>query len=131
MNLGVIVNSTTTDGAVSISADGLTLLFISGRHGGFGQEDIWVTRRTTTRDPWSPPMNLGPTINTPYREGAPRISADGLELYFDDVQTPRPLGFGGSDLWQVKIVPVAESSQTGGYADAVREPVEGNDRKEE
>jgi serine/threonine protein kinase/Tol biopolymer transport system component len=130
VNLGPTVNSSATDGAVSISADGLTLFFISGRPGGFGWEDIWVTRRATRSDPWSLPINLGPTINTPYREGAPRISADGLELYFDDVHTPRPLGFGGSDLWQVKIVPMAESSQKGSRTSVVQKPIEGNYGKE-
>jgi hypothetical protein len=75
-------------------------------------------------------MNLGPTVNTPYREGAPRISPDGLELYFDDTQTPRPLGCGGSDLWQVKIVPMDESSQKGSYTGVVQKEVEGNDGKE-
>ncbi|MEJ2703772.1 MAG: protein kinase [Sedimentisphaerales bacterium] len=129
-NLGPTVNSSATDGAVSISADGLTLFFISDRPGGFGREDIWVTRRSTKNAPWSLPINLGPTINTPYREGAPRISADGMELYFDDTQTPRPLGFGGSDLWQVKIVPVTESSQRGSSPGVVQKPVEGNDGKE-
>jgi hypothetical protein len=129
-NLGPTVNSSTVDGAVRITADGLTLFFISGRPGGFGWEDLWVTRRATTSDPWSPPMNLGPTVNTPYREGAPRISPDGLELYFDDTQTPRPLGCGGSDLWQVKIVPMDESSQKGSYTGVVQKEVEGNDGKE-
>lgn len=75
-------------------------------------------------------MNLGPTVNTPYREAAPRISPDGLELYFDDTKTPRPLGLGGSDLWQVKIVPMDESSQKGRYTGVVQKQVEGNDGKE-
>ncbi len=119
-NLGAPVNSPATDGAASISADGLTLFFISGRPGGFGQEDIWITRRATISAPWRPPINLGPNINTPYREGDPRISADGLELYFDDVQTPRPGGIGGSDLWRVKITPQAEPSQNGGHASTTR-----------
>ncbi len=75
-------------------------------------------------------MNLGPTINTPYREGAPRISADGFELYFDDVQTPRPGGFGGSDLWQVSIHPKLESIRQDSDTELIQEPVENSDRKE-
>ena len=32
---------------------------------------------------WSAPVNIGPTINTPYEESAPAISADGRSLYFN------------------------------------------------
>jgi Tol biopolymer transport system component len=42
------------------------------------------------------PVNLGPGINSAQGEGSPRISADGLELYF---HSNRPGGFGGHDIW--------------------------------
>ena len=32
---------------------------------------------------WSAPVNIGPTINTPYEESAPAISPDGRSLYFN------------------------------------------------
>ena len=42
------------------------------------------------------PVNLGPRINSAQADGSPRISADGLELYFN---SNRPGGFGGQDIW--------------------------------
>lgn len=42
------------------------------------------------------PVNLGTDVNSEGSEGSPRISADGLELYF---HSNRPGGFGGTDLW--------------------------------
>ena len=40
---------------------------------------------------WSPPVNLGTTVNTPYEESAPAISADGRSLYFNrNINGARP-----------------------------------------
>lgn len=147
-NLGPVVNSTASDGSPEVSADGLSLYFDSGRSGGPGDWDMWVTTRTpggvwgtpvplpapvngpyadsgpslsadglslyfgsnrpgygsydlyvTTRPsqdaPWGPPANLGPTVNGPYYDNHPSISADGLSLYFDSA---RPDGF-DYDIW--------------------------------
>ena len=110
VNLGPTVNSSFDDGAVGISADGLALFFISNRPGGYGLHDIWMTWRTTTRDSWSTPINLGPTVNTSSPEGSPGISADGLELYFDDFELPTWDKVCGFDLWQVKINPLQADS---------------------
>ena len=95
-NLGPPINSSANDGSSCISADGLSLYFVSNRSGGFGGEDIWVTTRETTDDDWSIPVNLGPPVNSPANEIYPSISANGLELYFFST---RPGGSGGADLW--------------------------------
>ena len=42
-DLGSVVNSSSSDGSPEISADGLTLYFDSGRPGGQGDWDIWMT----------------------------------------------------------------------------------------
>jgi len=96
VNLGSTVNSSYADVAPSITADGLSLFFVSRRPGGFGERDIWVTTRPTINDSWGEPVNLGPPINTSYRESGVCISADRLELYFN---SDRPVGSGGADLW--------------------------------
>ena len=96
MNLGSTVNSGSADLGPSISADGLSLFFSSRRGGGFGAEDVYVTTRATKSDPWEEPMNLGATVNSPYWEQVPSISADGLSLYFS---SDRPGGVGPESLW--------------------------------
>jgi uncharacterized protein (TIGR02246 family) len=98
-NLGPIVNSPPYNVTPSISADSLELYFESGRPGGSGGSDIWVTTRATTDDPWGEPVNLGPIVNSLATEGSPSISHDGLALYFSDWQDPRPGGVGETDLW--------------------------------
>jgi len=93
-NLGPTVNSSAQDSTPSISADGLSLYFSSKRSGGWA--DLWVTTRATVSDPWDPPVNLGPTINSAETDVTPSISADGLTLYFSSY---RPGGHGKMDIW--------------------------------
>ncbi|MFC1652463.1 protein kinase [Planctomycetota bacterium] len=96
-NLGPTINSSVLDWSPSISADGLLLVFCSNRPDGIGKTDLWMTRRSTTDDLWSEPVNLGPPVNSPSIEATPSISADGLLLFF---QSDRPGGYGGgADIW--------------------------------
>jgi hypothetical protein len=81
--LGPTVNSPqqTDVGAGHVSRDGLELYFASNRPGGYGDFDIWMTKRATVEDPWGPAVNLGPGINTVNPEGPLGLSSDGLTLY--------------------------------------------------
>ena len=45
---------------------------------------------------WSAPVNLGPIVNSAFNDIGPAISKDGLSLY---IQSNRPGGFGGLDIW--------------------------------
>jgi hypothetical protein len=83
VNLGSMVNSSKWDYAPALSADSLSLFFTSGRSGGYGADDIWLTSRETKDDPWGEPVNLGPEVNSSSGEGNPGISADGSTLYFN------------------------------------------------
>jgi len=95
-NLGPLVNSESSEWSQSISSDGLSLYFGSGRPGGQGSFDVWVTTRATKEDPWGTPVNLGPKVNSSSNDALPNISADGLILFF---VSERPGGYGGRDLW--------------------------------
>jgi hypothetical protein len=96
VNLGAAINSPDNDMGASISTDGLELYFQSYRPGGFGQEDIYVSRRTTVSDPWGKAVNLGPIVNSPAIDGQPCISPDGLALF---ISSGRMDGFGDIDIW--------------------------------
>ena len=102
VNLGSLINTSAFDGGPSISGDGLTLYFTSGRTGALGQaeghydEDLYVTTRDTILDPFGPPEHLSPPVNSTYFDVAPEISADGLALFF---VSNRPGGFGGGEFW--------------------------------
>jgi hypothetical protein len=112
VNLGSTVNSASSDYAPSISSDGLMLFFGSRRSGDYGRRYLYVTTRETTNDNFGPPVNFGPTVNSSagMGEGYPRISADGLILYFT---SDRLGGMGSRDLWQVSIRPVVDFNGDG------------------
>ncbi len=96
---GVLVRELSSpfrDTRVAIRRDGLEIFLSTDRPGGVGSEDIWVSTRATTLDPWSPPVPLGPVVNSPYVNSGPALSFDGTELYF---YSNRPGGFGGNDLY--------------------------------
>ena len=97
INLGPAVNAPFSwQGEPSISADGLSLYFVSNRLGGSGDSDLWVATRPTTDDDWGLPVNLGSTVNSIAKDENPCISADGLELYF---ASNRSGSYGGHDIW--------------------------------
>jgi Tol biopolymer transport system component len=95
-NLGPDVNSASEDLAPHLSSDGLALYFASTRPGSLGGEDLWVSRRASRHDPWSPATNLGPAINTAANERSPALSLNRRLLFF---ATDRTGGSGGFDLW--------------------------------
>ncbi len=94
------INTTSNEGAQSLSADGNWMFFTAcGRSGGKGSCDIWFSKREA--DGWSKPTNLGAPVNTPFWESQPSFSADGRTLYF---VSSRPGGEGKKDIWQATIV---------------------------
>jgi len=96
VNLGVTVNSSATDACPHISPDGLSLFFASGRPGGYGDKDLWITTRASLDDEWDTPVNLGAIVNSSALDCCPSISVDGRTLFF---HSTRPGGYGGRDLW--------------------------------
>jgi len=72
------VNSDGMEWPAWISPDASTLLFSSIRKGGMGGDDIYVSCREGGA--WKDARNLGPGVNTPAYEDAPRIEAG--DFYF-------------------------------------------------
>jgi hypothetical protein len=99
VNLGRTINSENSDWLPCISADGLEMYFSSNRAGGYGDQDIYVTTRSTADADWGPPVNLGPTVNGPAEDASAFISADGLTLYY----VPLYFESGGSPAWDIWI----------------------------
>jgi hypothetical protein len=94
------LNSPVQENTTDIRRDGLEFFLVSSRpspNGRNGLPEIWVSTRDSTLDPWSTPVNLGPTVNYPgYTTGRPSLSSDGTTLY---LYSDRPGGFGGRDLY--------------------------------
>ena len=51
-----------------------------GRKDGYGNFDIYISKKENGK--WTPSKNLGPKINTEFRDYSPRISPDGKYLFF-------------------------------------------------
>jgi Tol biopolymer transport system component len=97
------INSADRDSLGWISPEGdLMLLTYNGR-GGSGNGDLFLARKEGSR--WSEPMNLGPSVNSPYDDFAPRLSADRKTLLFSST---RPFEGQAAGLIQVWAMPVAE-----------------------
>lgn len=92
------VNSDADEYYVSFSANG-NLYFSSSRAGGFGEEDIYMSKKQNGQ--YSTPVNLGPFVNTAKSEYDPFISRDEKLLIF--ASSGREGGFGGADLYAVKL----------------------------
>lgn len=92
------VNSDLLDAEACYGTDLNTMLFVSARKGGLGGEDIYMTKRLPNGE-WGIPKNLGPNINTPYREAFPIISDDGKTLFFS---SEGHTSMGGYDLFKSK-----------------------------
>jgi Tol biopolymer transport system component len=105
VNLGANINSPQGDGSPAFSPDGHLLFFTSGRDGGAGGDDIWVTHRTDTNDDlgWEPAVNLGPYVNTAAAEVSPSyipaIEGGGVNLYFSR----------GTDVYAVRVTSDGEA----------------------
>jgi tetratricopeptide (TPR) repeat protein len=64
-----------------ITADGNRLIVASDRPGGFGETDLYVFKKLPNGK-WGLPFNLGPGINTKYKEGFPMYDEASSTLYF-------------------------------------------------
>lgn len=82
-----------------MAGDGKTLYFTSNRKGGFGGMDIYKSIRQEDGS-WSNPVNLGNSINTPYSEETPFITADDKVLYFSSKGHE---GMGGYDIYKSEL----------------------------
>lgn len=78
-NAGKKLNVDYEVGELHVTADGNELYFHSGRTGGKGGYDIWVTKKVNGE--WQEPENVE-AVNTSDAEGWPFITQDGNELWF-------------------------------------------------
>lgn len=113
MNIGAPINGATGDGSPAQSEDGRMLFFFSGRPGGLGNFDLYVSHRTA--DGWGEPVNLGPDVNSAAAEQGSYYAREGPDavLYFN-----RATATSGTDIYRVVLshdgvplgpaVPVAE-----------------------
>ncbi len=94
-NLGPEVNSRGEESSPFIHPDNQTLYFTSDGLQGYGESDLFVTRKGPKGE-WSMPQNLGYPINTIDSEGSLVVTADGQTAYY---ASDRKDSKGGLDLY--------------------------------
>lgn len=100
-NLGNVVNTKEAEFSPFLAADDKTLFYASrGLPGGFGDADIWMTKRLDdTWTNWSKPINLGSKINSAGFDAYFSIDAAGEYAYFSSSQNT----YGLSDIFRIKM----------------------------
>ena len=98
-NLGPNINTAGEEFSPFIHADNQTLYFCSDGWPGFGEKDIFFSKKAIN-GLWQKPKNLGYPINTPKEESSLFISNDGKQAYFasDNLK-----GYGGLDLYSFEL----------------------------
>jgi hypothetical protein len=105
------LNSTYSDQSPAIRSDGLEMFITSNRPGALGDGyNIWVSRRASTLDPWSMPVEVGDPISIAgFQVADAALSSDGNTMIF---ASDRPGGFGGDgdfgggDIWMSTRLPL-------------------------
>jgi outer membrane protein OmpA-like peptidoglycan-associated protein len=94
------VNTGEAESTPFIAPDGVTMYFSSSGHVGYGNNDIFLSRRLDdTWQNWSVPENLGPIVNTPQWDGYFSVSAKGDYAYFSSTEN----SIGAEDIYRIKI----------------------------
>ncbi len=105
LNLGMQVNTFADDITPFLAADNVTLYYSTRGEPGYGDNDIFVTRRLdNTWTNWSTPQNLGKGINTPDWDAYYTIPASGEHAYFVSYEK----SLGKSDIFRVKLPDAAK-----------------------
>jgi hypothetical protein len=82
ISLGPIVNSDSNDMSPYIDPDERFIIFASKRQGGFGINDLYISKRRPD-SLWANPINLGPTVNQSFEDVFPSITPDGLYFFYN------------------------------------------------
>ncbi len=105
LNLGPVVNTKKGEISPFLAADNTTLYFSSDGHPGYGNNDIFLTRRLDdTWTNWSKPENLGKPINTNDWDAYYSVPASGEFAYFVSAKS----GYGNSDIFRIKLPEMAK-----------------------
>ncbi len=105
INLGSVVNTKGDEFGPFLAADDKTLYFVSEGHPGYGNADVWMTKRLDdTWTNWSKPVNMGDKINTPDFDAYFSIDAAGEYAYFSSGNN----SIGKSDIFRIKMPEAAK-----------------------
>lgn len=101
VHMGPVLNTLGDESTPYLAADNVTLYFSTSGRPGYGDNDIFVSKRLdNTWKSWSEPMNIGPEINTGGWDGYYTTPANGEYAYI--VSSYESLG--QEDIFRIKQV---------------------------
>lgn len=102
VSMGDEINTVEDESTPFIAADGKTIYFSTSGFPGYGDNDIFLSRRLdSTWTHWSQPENLGNSINTPQWDGYFTIPASGEYAYLSSEEK----SMGAEDIFRIKLFP--------------------------
>lgn len=100
LNMGSDLNTAHSESSPFLAADGISLYFSSRGRPGYGNADMFVSKRLDdTWTKWSEPQNLGPSLNTPSFDAYYSIPASGEYAYYVSYQN----SIGAADIFRSKL----------------------------
>ena len=98
-NLGSSINTKHDEMSPFLHPDNLTFYFASDGQIGFGDYDLFVSRRNNATNDWGSPKNMGYPINTFNTENSLIVANNGKTAYYTSDQS----GFGKEDIFQFEL----------------------------
>ena len=100
MHTGDMLNTAASELSPYLAADGKTLYFATSGRPGYGQADMFVSRRLDDSwTNWSEPLNLGSKLNTPDFDAYYSLPASGEYAFFASGKD----AIGKTDIMKVKL----------------------------
>lgn len=100
-HMGNVINSYKNEGTPFLAYDSKTLYFSSNSFGGYGDNDIYMSKRLdSTWTNWSEPVNLGKGINTPKWDAYFWVAASGDYAFTCSEESPQ-----NEDIFKVNLYP--------------------------
>jgi outer membrane protein OmpA-like peptidoglycan-associated protein len=100
VNLGPTINTVFNEASPFLAADNKTLYFCSTGYPGYGNQDIFMSRRLDDSwTNWSSPINLGPSINSAGFDAFFSIAANDSTAYL----VSNTHSVGGADLFSIGL----------------------------
>ena len=97
-NLGPVINTQFDEECVYLAPDNKTLYFSSKGHNSMGGYDVFKSD-LQGNGIWSPPVNIGVPVNTPYDDMFFKPTLNGRFAYYSSINDS--VNHGGSDLYEI------------------------------
>lgn len=99
-------NTASAEGCPFTSRDGKSFYIASNRPGpgAMGGQDIWVSTRASTDDPWGEPVNVGAPVNSAANDYCPTLDRDGHRFFFVSTRVIEGVSCGKGDIYESRLL---------------------------